>query len=219
MNTEDIRKHYLENQEEIENRLDEFEELRDSSEKRWFQELVFVILSSQTSAKKAWNAAEELEKTGFLLDGSKEQIAKILAGNEIQYELNKAEYIFENREKLSQPTLKDPEKGLKLKDKVNPDNLEKSRKWLAENIKGMSWKGASHLLRNIGYGNSFGIISSHILTNLMDLGAIENADQPSNQEEYLEMEQKMRDIADKIDIDVKALDLVLWSMQTGEVFK
>jgi len=219
MNTQDIRQHYLEHRDEIEERLTEFEELRDSSNARWFQELVFVILSSQTSAEKAWNAAKELKKTDFLLEGSKDEVAKILAGNEIQYEINKADYIVENREMLSQPTLTNPEKEMKLKDKVDPDNLDKSRRWLAENMKGMSWKGSSHFLRNIGYGNGFGIISSHILTNLVQLGAIEHPDQPSNLEEYLEMEEEMQSLADKTDIDIKALDLVLWSMQTGEIFK
>lgn len=219
MNTKDIQQHYLEHQNEIDTRLKEFEELRDSSENRWFQELIFVILSSQTSAKKAWNAAEKLMDSDLLLKGSKDEIAKILAGNEIQYEINKAEYIVDNRQMLSQPTLTNPKKELKLKNKVDPDNLDKSRKWLAENIKGISWKGASHFLRNIGYGNSFGIISSHILTNLAQLGAIEDTTQPTILDEYLEMEDKMQNIADKTDIDIKALDLVFWSMQTGEIFK
>lgn len=219
MNTEEVRDHYLKHKEKVETRLREFEQLRDSSDRRLFQELVFVILSSQTSAKKAWKASEELEKSNFLLEGSKNEISEILASNEIQYEVSKADYIVKNREMLLQPTLTNPEKELKLKGKINPENLDKSRKWLAENIQGISWKGASHFLRNIGYGNSFGIISSHILTKLAQLGAIENTDQPSNKESYIELEKEMQEIAEKIDIDVKALDLVLWSMETGKVFK
>jgi N-glycosylase/DNA lyase len=219
MNTEDIRQHYQENQQEINKRLEAFKELRDAQDHRWFLELVFVILSSQTEAKKAWKAAKELDIHGLLLEGDKDTINTVLEDHDIQYERNKADYIVENREKLSQPTLADPQKKLKLKDKVDPDNLEKSREWLAENIKGISWKGASHFLRNIGYGNSFGIISKHILTALNQLGAIESTDQPSNRDEYVEIEEKMQELSRKVDVEVPALDLILWSMQTDEIFK
>ena len=219
MENEDITNHYRENQETINNRLKQFESLRDSSDERLFKELVFVILTSQSSAEKSWEATEKLDELDLLKSSNKEEIARILEVNDIQYERNKASYIVENRKKLSQPTLTDPSGDLKLKDRIKPDSLDQTRRWFVENISGLSWKGGSHFLRNIGYGNSFAIISSRIVSKLYELDYIERLEQPSDQDSYLEIERRMQDLAKETGIDVKALDLVLWSMETGEVFK
>ncbi len=219
MDKQKILSHYKENKDVIDSRLDDFEKLRDADNKRLFKELVFVILTSQSSAKKSWKATEKLDELDLLESSEKEEIARILELHDIQYERNKASYIVENRKKLSQPTLTDPSGNLKLKDRIKPDNLDQTRKWFVENINGLSWKGGSHFLRNIGYGNSFAIISSRIVSKLYELDYIEKLDQPSDQESYLEIERKMQDLAKETGIDVKALDLVLWSMETGEVFK
>lgn len=219
MNPEDIRQHYAENKEEIQDRLDEFREIRESNDYRLFMELCFVILTSQSSAKNAWKAIEKLDNENLLLEGDKSEIAGILKQNEIQYEENKAEYLVENRKILSQPTLKNPTNELKIKEKLNLDNLEKSREWLVDNIKGLSWKGASHFLRNIGYGNDFAIVSSYISKTLFKLELIEEAELPKDKETYLEHEEKVRQLAEEVGISIQALDLVLWSMETGEIFK
>jgi len=219
MKTRELKQHYRDNQPEIENRIKEFKGLKESGEERIFQELIFVILTSQTDAKKAWEAAQEVEEKGLLLDGSREQIKDILAKNEVQYEENKAKYILENREFLTQPTLTNPEKGLKLKEKIFDKNPEKVREWLVENIKGLSWKGASHFLRNIGYGKDFAIISGHIIRKMHQLELIEEAEQPKNKEQYLKYERKLQEFSEDIQIPLEELDLVLWSYETGEIFK
>ena len=219
MKLEDIENHYEKTQQEVETRLNEFEQLRDASDYRLFMEVVFVILTSQSSAKNAWKAVEQLDSQNLLIEGDKSEIAAVLRSNEIQYEENKAGYIVENRKFLSQPTLKNPTKELKLREKLDLNDLEKSRKWLAKNIKGISWKGSSHFLRNIGYGNEFAIVSSYISKNLFKLGLIEEPTQPKDREEYLEQEEKVKQLAEELNIDIRALDLVLWSMETGEVFK
>lgn len=219
MNYEEVKQHYEEHQEEIEERLEEFEEVGELSDYRLFIELVFVILTSQTEAKKAWSAAEELDDKNLLLEGNEEQIAKVLERNEVRYEENKASYIIDNRKMLSQPTLHNPTNELKLKEKLDTSDLEKTRGWLVENIKGIGWKGASHFLRNIGYGNGFGIISGHIIDQMNELDVLDSADQPSDKQDYIEAEEKLRKFSEEIDIDIKALDLTLWSMKTGEVFK
>ncbi len=219
MSPEDIKQHYEENSEEIQNRLEEFNSLRDSNDYRLFMELCFVILTSQSSAKNAWKAVEHLDEKNLLLEGDKPDIARVLKQNEIQYEENKSTYLVENREFLSQPTLKNPTNELKIKEKLNLNNLEKTREWLVDNIKGLSWKGASHFLRNIGYGDDFAIVSSYISKTLFKLELIEDAELPENKEKYLEHEEKVRELAEEVGINIQALDLVLWSMETGEVFK
>ena len=218
MNREKVRNHYRDNKEEIESRLREFRGLREASDERLFQEISFVIFSSQSSAENSWSAAQRLGEKG-LLEKDKENISRVLRQEEIQYEERKADYIISNREKLSQPTFNDPSTDLKLRQQIRPENLEKSRKWFAENIKGLSWKGASHFLRNTGYGKDFAILSSHTVSVLFDLEVIKASEPPKNAEEYLEMEEKVREFSEEISIDIQALDLVLWSMRTGEVFK
>jgi len=219
MNLEEIHTHYEENREEIENRLEEFRELRESNDYRLFMELYFVILTSQSSAKNAWKAVQQLDDLNLLIEGDKSEIAEILRKNEIQYEKNKAQYLIDNRKLLSQPTLKNPTNELKIKEKLNLNNLEKTRKWLVENIKGLSWKGASHFLRNIGYGDDFAIVSSYVSKTLFKLELIEEAELPKNKEKYLEQEKIVRELAEEVGISIQALDLALWSMETGEVFK
>ncbi|MBY6293981.1 N-glycosylase/DNA lyase [Nanohaloarchaea archaeon H01] len=219
MKPEEIKRHYQEKKEQIEQRLDEFKQLKDEEDYRLFMELVFVILSSQTSAKDAWKATQELDNKNLLLEGSKEEIAKVLRSNNVNYEENKSSYLVKNREMLQQPTLSNPTNELKLEEKINKENPEKTREWMVENVKGISWKGASHFLRNIGYEDDFAIISQHILSQMQELGVIETVEQPSNKEEYLKIEEKLQNFSKEIGIEIKSLDLVLWSMKTGEVFK
>lgn len=219
MEIRELKQHYRKNQAEIKNRIEEFQGLKESGEKRIFQEIIFVILTSQTGAEKAWEAAKELEKKELLIEGSREQIREVLAKQEIRYEQNKAKYIVENRESLTQPTLKNPEKGLKIKEKIEDKDPEKVREWLVENIKGLSWKGASHFLRNIGYGKDFAIISGHIIRKMHQLELIKEPEQPKNKEEYLKYENKLRNFSEDIEIPLEELDLVLWSYETGEIFK
>lgn len=219
MNYEEVKEHYQENQDEIEERLEEFDEVGELSDYRLFIELVFVILTSQTEAEKAWDAGEELDDKNLLLEGNKKQIAKVIERNEVQYEQNKASYIVDNREVLCQPTLQNPTNELKLKEKLDFSDLDKTREWLVDNIKGLGWKGASHFLRNIGHGDGLAIISSHIINQMNELEVVDSADAPSSKEDYLEMEERMKQFSQEIGIDIKALDLVLWSMKTGEVFK
>ena len=219
MKYRELKEHYLENKDEIEERLEEFRETGDSGDKRLFKELVFVILTSQTEAQKAWKATQEMDEKDLLLAGNREQIVEVLKRNGVQYENDKASYIVENRKFLSQPTLSNPAKELKLKEKIDKEDLEKSRDWLVENLKGIGMKGASHFLRNIGHGNGFAIISGHLLDKMFELGIIDSNEPPSNREEYRAIEQNFREFSQEIGISAPALDLAIWSMETGEVFK
>ncbi|MFO7793788.1 MAG: hypothetical protein R6V35_02320 [Candidatus Nanohaloarchaea archaeon] len=218
MNRQEVLKHYKENRSEIESRLKDFEDLREASERRLFQELSFVIFSSQSSAENSWKAAERIGKDG-LIHKSKSEISEILAQEEVQFENRKADYIIKNRNLLSQPTFDNPSTDLKIKSRIKTENLNKTRDWFSENISGLSWKGASHFLRNIGNGDNFAILSQHTVSALADLEVIKTVEPPKNREEYLNIESKVQEFSEEINIDIKALDLVLWSMRTGKVFK
>lgn len=219
MTPEEVRKQYENVKKDVKARIRSFRDLRDAGEERVFQELVFVILTSQTEAEKAWSAAERLRKENLLIDGSEPEIKTVLESEDIQYPENKARYIKENRRELNQPTLSDPEKGLKLKEKISDRDPEKAREWLVDNVRGLSWKGASHFMRNTGRGKEFAIISSHIVGKMHQLGLIDDLEMPSGKEEYLEYEKLLEEFSEDIGIPLEELDLVLWSMETGEVFK
>lgn len=218
MNLEDLREEHRKRETEIDRRIQEFRSLRDSSESRYFLELVFVILSSQSKAEEAWECAQKLEELGYLKEGDSSDILEIIEKYSISYESSKAGYISEARRNLSQPTLADNSADLKLKSSL-PEDDEKAREWLVEKVPGISWKGASHFLRNVGICFSFGIASTHTLSVLSEMGRLEDGKPPSSKSEYLEFETEIRDIAEEIGLSPGALDLVIWSSKTGEVFK
>lgn len=219
MDSEDIQNHYSENKEIVEERLEEFKQLQEADDERLFLELVFVILTSQTQAKNAWEAVFSLKENDLLLEGESDAMAELLESHEVQYEHNKAGYVTKNRKMFSQPTLNDPTGELKLKDRIDPERLDRTRSWFVENVNGLGWKGASHFLRNIGYGNGFAIISSRISSKMYELGLLDSPEPPSDKDSYLEAERDLKNFSEDIGIDIKALDLVLWSMETGEVFR
>jgi len=94
------------------------------------------------------------------------------------------------------------------------------RDWLAQDprIKGLGYKEASHFLRNIGF-KGYGILDKHVVRCLAEMGVIKSANPPTSRKSYMETEARMREFANQVGIDFDELDLVLWSMKTGEVLK
>jgi len=99
-------------------------------------------------------------------------------------------------------------------------DASKRRDWLAQDprIKGLGYKEASHFLRNIGF-KGYGILDKHVIRCLAEMGVIKSTKPPTSRKNYLETEERMREFADQVEIDFDELDLVLWSMKTGEVLK
>jgi len=85
-------------------------------------------------------------------------------------------------------------------------------------IKGIGYKEASHFLRNIGF-KGYAILDKHVLRSLYEYGVIDSLKPPANRKRYLEIEAKMKEFAEEIDIDFDDLDLLLWSGKTGEILK
>ncbi len=94
-----------------------------------------------------------------------------------------------------------------------------AREWLVRNVKGIGYKEASHFLRNIGYGTDLAILDRHILKNLRSLQVIEVVPASLSRRRYLEIEEGMKELSEKVGIPMSHLDLVLWYKETGEVFK
>lgn len=94
------------------------------------------------------------------------------------------------------------------------------RDWLAreKQVKGLGYKEASHFLRNIGV-KGHAILDKHVMRCLVEVGVVDSAKPPSTRRKYLEVEQQLIQFAGDIGVDFDELDLVLWSMKTGEVLK
>ena len=111
--------------------------------------------------------------------------------------------------------------GLRLREQLQSfSNPIERRDWLAQEkgIKGLGYKEASHFLRNIGL-KGHAILDKHVMRCLSDLEIVENSRPPTTRGRYLEIEERLRKLALEVQVDFDELDLVLWSMKTGEVLK
>ena len=209
----EIKKLYLSVQDEIRARLDGFKRLWEKgSEEDVFAELVFCILTPQSGAKLCWDAVKKLADKNLLLKGSKNQILKELEG--VRFKYKKAEYVVEARKQF----LTEGKISIKLQISGFSDVYD-AREWLAQNVNGIGYKEASHFLRNIGVGENLAILDRHILKNLKLFGVIEKIPNSISRKKYLEIEKKIRKLAEKVKIPMSHLDLVLWYKETGEIFK
>ncbi|HKY26865.1 MAG TPA: N-glycosylase/DNA lyase [Pyrinomonadaceae bacterium] len=212
---ESIRVTHKARRKEIQARLAEFEDVwRSGSDARLWEELVFCIFTAGASARMGMKAIDAVRP--LLMDGKRAQMTKVLrkAGAH-RFPVERPGYIVVARRYLREHC------GFKLRERLESfsDPLER-RDWLAQDkgIKGLGYKEASHFLRNIGV-KGYAILDKHVVRCLVDLKIVDNPRPPTTRGRYLETEEKLRRLADEVQIDFDELDLVLWSMKTGEVLK
>lgn len=211
---QEIQGKYFEIKPQIEKRLDEYREIWEKgSNEDIHAELCFCILTPQSKARNAWKAITEMRKDGILFKGSAEELSKYL--NIVRFKNNKAKYLLEIREKMTD------EKGeIKTKDFFSFFlSVEEKREWIVGNIKGMGYKEAGHFLRNIGFGSDIAILDRHILKNLVRLEIIEEIPKTLTKKRYLEIEDKMKKYCEVVEIPMDHIDLFLWYLEVGEIFK
>lgn len=212
---EDIRATHKARKKEIRKRLDQFREVwRKGSDAQLWEELVFCIFTAGASAKMGFSAVEAVRP--FLLDGQQEEMTLALrnAGAH-RFPVERPGYIVVTRNYLREHC----DMALRRKLKSFADPIAR-RDWLAQEkqIKGLGYKEASHFLRNIGI-MGHAILDKHVMSCLMDLKVVETSKPPGTRSRYLETEKRLRYFAREIRIDFDELDLVLWSMKTGEILK
>ncbi len=208
----DLQVLYGERRDAIQKRLREFKEILDHNDDDVFAELCFCLLTPQSSAKTCWAAVSRLKERGLLLKGAATEIQPQL--NDVRFGDSKARYIVEARDLFT----KEGKLYLKshLSSFTNPFEL---REWMAENVKGLGYKEASHFLRNIGLGEEFAILDRHILRNLKRMEVIPEVPVSITKKRYLEIEEKLRRFSREIAIPLADLDLLFWSRETGWIFK
>jgi N-glycosylase/DNA lyase len=63
------------------------------------------------------------------------------------------------------------------------------------------------------------ILDRHILRNLQRYGAIRTVPKSLTRKRYLSVEQRFIEFSGNVGIPVDELDLLFWSMETGEIRK
>ncbi len=208
----ELKQFYEKQKDPVQKRLQEFKQVLQQDDNDVFAELCFCLLTPQSSAKTCWAAVNRLREKNLLLKGEPGELEPLL--RDVRFNDSKAKYIVEAREKFS----KDGDLLVKPHLKSFSNNYE-LREWLAENVKGLGYKEASHFLRNVGLGEEFAILDRHILRNLKDLGVLPEIPVSLTKKRYLEIEEKVRRFSREIGIPMGELDLLLWSKETGWIFK
>jgi N-glycosylase/DNA lyase len=210
---EKIRNAHRARRGEIRARLAEFDEVwRTATDERLWEELVFCIFTAGASARMGLGSVEAVRH--LLAQGTHDELAAALASKH-RYPNSRSGYIVVTREFL------EGDCGLRLRERLESfgDPVER-RDWLAreKGIKGLGYKESSHFLRNVGL-RGYAILDKHILRCLAEVGVIESPQPPTTRARYLATEERLRRFARDIRIDFDELDLVLWSMKTGEILK
>jgi N-glycosylase/DNA lyase len=210
---EKIRAAHIERRREIRARLAEFEEVRRAaSDERLWEELVFCIFTAGASARMGLGSVEAVRH--LLRRGTHEELAAALQSKH-RYPNSRSGYIVVTREYL------EADCRMRLRERLESfeDPIER-RDWLARTreIKGLGYKESSHFLRNVGY-RGYAILDKHILRCLAEVGVLDSPQPPATRARYLSTEERLRRFADELGLDFDELDLVLWSMKTGEILK
>ncbi len=210
---DNIRKVHRIRRKEIRGKLAEFRAIwREGDNDRLWEEMVFCFFTGGCSARMGLNSIEAVRH--LIKDGSHEELMNTLLGRH-RYPRARSRYIVESRGFLVADC------GLDLRSRLASfKDHEARRDWLAKTkgIKGLGYKEASHYLRNIGL-KGYGILDKHILNCLAELDLIAEPKPPSNRTRYLATEERLRELSAISGIDFDELDLVLWSMKTGEILK
>lgn len=210
---EKIKEAHAERRGEIRRRLAEFEDIwHKGTDERLWEEMVFCFFTGGCSAKMGLRSIEAVRP--LLLSGTREEITQALVGRH-RYPNARGRYVVTSREFLKKDC------GMRLRARLESfeDDL-KRRDWLVKEkgIKGLGYKEASHYLRNIGF-TGYAILDKHVLRCLAELKIIKEPKPPNTRLKYLKIEILLKKFADRLKIDFDEMDLVLWSMKTGEILK
>jgi len=197
----------------IRQRLEEFESLRmNGTDERLWEEMVYCFFTGGCSAKMGLRSV--LAVRDLLADGDQSQLARALTGVH-RYPNARSRYIVASRKFLMENF------GMKLRELLDGFDCPLERRdWLVKEkgIKGLGYKEASHFLRNIGF-KGYAILDKHVLRCLHELKIIDDPKPPNSRSKYLTVEDTLKHLAETVRIDFDELDLVLWSMKTGEILK
>ena len=215
INIDRLLAEYGERSREIRSRLREFRDVwKTASDARLWEEMVFCIFTAGASAKMGLRSVEALRP--LLQSGAHQEMTNALvAAGAHRFPNARPGYVIVTRNYLRESC------SMRLRERLlSFRNPIERRDWLAQEprVKGLGYKEASHFLRNIGF-KGYGILDKHIVRSLYELEVIDSPKPPTSRGKYLETESKMRQFARSTKINFDELDLLLWSMKTGEILK
>ena len=188
----------------IKGRINEFE-LWGNKNSLVYYELCFCLMTSNFNAERAIIIQNKLKKKFGVL--SEKNLAIELKKSGHRFPNTRADFLFEAQKHKN--SIK------KIVDSFEEDLS--ARNWLAENIKGLGMKEASHFLRNIGRKN-VAIIDFHII-DLLEKHKLIERPKTITKKKYLEIEKVLGKLGKKIGMGLASLDLYLWFLETGKVLK
>lgn len=190
----------------IRTRLGEFASVPRSE---YFYELAYCLLTPQSSAVNADTAVKVLRDRRFLEHPFDTEDVLRISQHYIRFHRTKAKRLVEAHAMIP--------KFLDMLDRAESASFK--RTWLVEHIKGLGMKEATHFLRNIGCSGGMAILDRHILRNLKRHGVIRSIPGTLTRKRYEAIEQRFQKFSSKIGIPLDDLDLLFWSMETGEIRK
>lgn len=200
-----VRQAHDERHRAIRHRLQEFRAVPPSD---WFYEFCFCLCTPQSKATHADAVVRLLKERRFRETAFDPTDVLRQPAHYIRFHNTKARNLLALRSSFSEIETRLPAF----------DSAVEARSFLVQTVRGMGMKEASHVLRNIGF-RGIAIIDRHILTHLVRCGIIDDSAFPTSRKKYEEIETKWLDFASDIRIDPDELDLVFWSLQTGEILK
>lgn len=208
---EQLMEYYRTRKDDIRKKLRQFEDALNQPDEKVFAELCYCICTPQSKAVLCDEAIAALENSNMLLKGDVGQIRLFL--RRVRFSGRKASYIVEARRMFK--------KNGKIRIKgwlTSFNDVHQLREWITKNVKGVGMKESSHFLRNVGLGKNLAILDRHILRKLKEFGVIGEV-KSLTKKGYLSIESKMMAFAEELNISMEELDLLLWSRETGRVFK
>lgn len=202
---EKLKSLYAERREAISDRLKEFS---CAPSHKFFYELVYCLLTPQSSAVNAMKIVSLLYHHDFLHSPINPEPFLRQKDCYVRFHRTKTKYLLACKKQF--PII--------LKHLMSGSSSEELREWLVKNVKGIGWKEASHFLRNIGHRN-LAILDRHILRNLIKVGVLQRPPKALTKKHYLAIEKKFRKFALGLGIPMDELDLLFWSMETGKILK
>ena len=194
----------------VEARIAEFRMVNEMGTQKWYEELVYCLLTAYSSALMGQRCVDALLSSGALTAGDLRVVNSCLVEEGHRFARARAEYIVGSRHLA--PEIKSVIQGF--------GDSREAREWLVANVKGLGWKEASHYLRNVGYLD-LAIIDRHILSNMAEHSLIteEDTKRGVTKRRYMEYEAALGRVAQALGMSLGEMDLYLWYRKTGKVLK
>ncbi len=190
----------------ISERMNHFREKSEKENEEWFSEMCFCLLTANSTARLGISIQNDIGFDGFF-HMPQGHLSSYLKGRGHRFWGKRAEFIGCAREHRNvKDTLSEMNDPVMMRD------------WVVQNVKGLGFKEASHFLRNVGQ-KDLAIIDRHVLDVMQGFGMIEEKPKTLTPKRYVELENKLKVLAEKVGMSMAELDLYLWYMKTGEILK